>query len=195
MLNKVLSYFTPNRHNTAKNLVNISYKADTEFLPEEFRILERAKGVIENFAKKNNISVDMFFKESKADNITSQMVDVKVKHRTTGSEAERSIIYKNDNKPMKFITKKNNVRWVKAEDREYIQEVPSPAMNITIHDTIAQKISKLKLELPNIRIRVREYNNYSIPKIVGEGEYEDSFLRHVYRVIEQLEQLTKKAQK
>ena len=44
MLNKVLSYFTPNRHNTAKNLVNISYKADTEFLPEEFRILERRRG-------------------------------------------------------------------------------------------------------------------------------------------------------
>ncbi len=193
MINKVLSFFNSAKQiqqKSASNFVNITCKSNSN-LPEEFGILKDAKGVIENFAKKNNIKVDLFFRESNENNINKQIVDVAVENNMTGSPVQRSIVYKDDNKPIKFITEKPYIKWVKAENQEYVQKVKVPPAKITIYDTIKKQISTQEVKIPDIVFHVKEYNNYSLPQKVGVGTYEDSFLRYVYRVIEQLGQLSK----
>jgi len=194
MINKVLSFFDSAKliqQKSSKNFVNIACKSNSN-LSEEFEILQNAKGVIENFAKKNNIKVDLFFRESNDNNINKQIVDITVADRKTGSPAQKSIVYKEDNKPIKFITQKPYIRWVEAENEEYIKTVKSPPMKITGYNTIKNRVTTQEVKMPDIKICVKVYKNYSIPKKVGVGRYEDSFLRYVYRVIEVLEQVSKK---
>jgi len=195
MLTKVFGFFSSAkriRPKFQKSFVNIVCKSDN-MKPEEFGILEDARGVIENFAKKNNIKVDIFFKEANVNNIKTQMVDVSVQDNITRIPAVQSIVYKEDNKPKIFITQKPNIRWIKAKNQEYIQKVKSSPMEVTIYDNVEKQISEQRIEMPDTELQVKVYNNYSEPKQVGVGKYEDTFLRKVYRVIEQLGQLSKKA--
>ncbi len=189
MLNKVLNYLTSTRKPSTKlvkNFVNIASDSNNINVSEELQILREAKGVIENFAKKNNIKVDLFFKESKTNKVNEQMVDVKVSDCVTNAFAKHTVVYKRNNEPIKFIFQKPHIRYVKAENQEYIQRIKSGPMEVTEYDTIKRKVLKHKVELSDIIIHIKQYNNYLVPQKVGEGIYEDSFLAHVYRVIERL---------
>lgn len=190
MLNKILNSLVPAKfmpQKSAKGLVNIVSESPNLNKSEEMEVLSQAKGVIENFARKNNIQVDMFLKEAKNDyNVNEQIVDIKVKNRKNDALAEKIVVYKINDKPAKFTVIKNNIRYVKAEDREYVQTLPSAPMKITVFDTVNKKVTPHELKLPDIKIKIKEYNNYEIPKIIGTSEYEDSFLRYVYRTIGQL---------
>lgn len=194
MLSRILSYFSPTKRVLQKSMnsfVNIASETGHITKSEEFGILKEAQDVIGNFAKKNNIKVDMFFKESNANDVNKQMVDITVKNPITNVFSRRTVLYKKDNKPIQFKIIENNIRYEQAESREYIQQVKSSPMKITVYNTVENKISSHEIPLPNIKIRIKEYNNY-IPKVVGQNVYEDSFLRYVYRVIGQLEQSIKK---
>lgn len=197
MINKILNYLTPTKKlstKSIKNFVSIISDPNTINVSEELQIVREAKDVIENFARKNNIKVDMFFKEANASNVHKQMVKVQVSDfaDATNTFAEHTVVYRENNEPTKFIAKKPNIRYVKHENKVNVQRIKSDPMEVTVFDTVVNKISKQKVELPDIIIHIKEYNNYEVPQKVGEGVYQDSFLRHIYRVIEKLNEQLKK---